>query len=339
MRLSQLNLHIQNEQNREINRTNDDQQDGEINKKRRDLYPMCNSAFIQFNTQLAAHMACQCVASRNPMYLAPRFLETAPEDIVWDNMQFAWWHRLLRVYLINSALLAVIIFYAIPTAFVGTISNITYLTQLLPWLGFINNLPDKLLGIITGLLPSIMLAIWLSLIPFILRFACRYQSYPTRTAIELAVQDLYFVFLVIQLFLVVSIASSTTAVIGQILENPTSIANILATNLPKASNFFFSYLLLQGLSVSAGTLLQIVILLLYYGLKTFDKTPREKWKRFNTLVGLGWGTTYPVFTNLAVIGTFVKLLSYRRFELRHYCPDDSGLPRRHILSLLLHLSL
>ena len=167
-----------------------------------------NSAFIQFNTQLAAHMACQSVASHKAMFLTPRFLETAPEDVVWDNMQLVWWQRLIRIYAINAAMLALIIFYAIPTAFVGTISNVTYLTNKLPWLDFIYRLPDKLLGVVTGLLPSIMLAIWLSLLPFILRIACRFQGHPTRTVIELAVQNLYFIFLVIQLFLVVSIASS-----------------------------------------------------------------------------------------------------------------------------------
>jgi calcium permeable stress-gated cation channel len=286
LRLKDLNVEVRNEQ------------------RNPDAYPESNSAFIQFNTQLAAHMACQCVTSHKPMFLTPRFLETAPEDVVWGNMQLSWWQRLLRVYVINTLLFGLIIFYAIPTAFVGSISNITYLTNELPFLNFIYDLPDQLLGVITGLLPAVMLAVWLSLIPFILRLACSFQGYPTRTLIELAVQNLYFVFLVVQLFLVVSIASSTTAVITQIMANPTSVANILATNLPKASNFFFSYLLLQGLSVSAAVLLQVVILLLYYGFKGLDKTPREKWKRFNTLPGLGWGTTYPVFTNLAVIGRF-----------------------------------
>jgi hypothetical protein len=104
-------------------------------------------------------------------------------------------------------------------------------------------------------------------------------------------------------FLVVSIASSSTAVVTQIIQNPTNIATLLAGNLPKSSNFFFSYLLLQGLSVSAGTLLQIVTLLFFYVFgKLLDATPRKKWRRFNTLPGLGWGTTYPIFTNLAVIG-------------------------------------
>lgn len=164
---------------------------------RPERYDAMNSAFIQFNTQLAAHMACQSVASHKPMYMTPRYIETAPEDVVWDNMQLVWWQRLIRVYSINAAITALIVFYAIPTAFVGSISNITYLTNLLPWLRFIYNLPSQLLGLITGLLPSVMLTIWLALLPFLLRIACKLQGHPTRTVIELTVQSLYFAFLVI----------------------------------------------------------------------------------------------------------------------------------------------
>ena len=129
------------------------------------------------------------------MYMTPRYIETAPEDVVWGNMQLVWWQRLVRIYSINAAIGAFIVFYAIPTAFVGSISNITYLTNLLPWLNFIYKLPSQLLGVITGLLPSVMLTLWLAILPFILRFACTWQGHPTRTVIELSVQTMYFAFL------------------------------------------------------------------------------------------------------------------------------------------------
>jgi calcium permeable stress-gated cation channel len=161
-----------------------------------ELYEPMNSAFIQFNTQLAAHMACQSVTSHKPLYMTPRYIETAPEDVVWENMQLVWWQRLIRVYIINAAIIVLIIFYSIPTAFVGSISNVTYLTNELPWLRWIYKLPSQLLGIITGLVPSIMLALWLAILPFVLRVACKWQGHPTNTAIELTLQTMYFSFLV-----------------------------------------------------------------------------------------------------------------------------------------------
>ena len=128
-----------------------------------------NSVFIRFNHQLAAYLACQSVAHENPMYMTPRYIEIGTTDVVWRHMQLQWWVRLLRLSGIICIVAAMIIFWAVPTGFIGSISNITYLVNHLPWLGFINGLPEKLLGIITGVLPAALLSLVLFLVPFILR--------------------------------------------------------------------------------------------------------------------------------------------------------------------------
>ena len=110
--------------------------------------------------------------------------------------------------------------------------------------------------------------------------------------------------IVIQVFLVTTLASSAAATVTQITSGGAgSVTSILSQNLPRASNFYISYFILQGLSLSAGTVLQIVGLILYRVLgKLLDSTPRKMYKRFISLSGLGWGTVFPVFTNLCVIG-------------------------------------
>jgi hypothetical protein len=45
-----------------------------------------NSAFIQFNSQAAAHMACQRESHHTPSRIAPRLVEIAPGYVIWDNM-------------------------------------------------------------------------------------------------------------------------------------------------------------------------------------------------------------------------------------------------------------
>ena len=107
-----------------------------------------------------------------------------------------------------------------------------------------------------------------------------------------------------------ALVSSATAVIGQLIDEPGSATTRLASDLPKSSNFYISYLLLQGLSIAGGTLLQIVDLILFYLLgRIFDDTPRKLWTRWSMLGGLGWGTVFPIYTNLAVIATTYSLLS------------------------------
>jgi len=138
----------------------------------------------------------------------------------------------------------------------------------------------------------------------------KWGGVPTLSKVELFVQNTYFLFQVIQVFLVTALSSSASAVVTQIISNPTSATSLLAENLPKSSNFYISYLLLQGLGIAGGALLQIVGLILFYLLgKLLDNTPRKMWTRWNILSGLGWGTVFPIYTNLAVIAITYSIMS------------------------------
>lgn len=96
----------------------------------------------------------------------------------------------------------------------------------------------------------------------------------------------------------------------QIIQNPASAPTLLATNLPKASNFYISYFILFGLSQAALQLLNVVPLLMYTVVgKLLDKSPRKKYNRFTSIAGLGWGSTYPKFTNLGVIAITYSCIS------------------------------
>jgi calcium permeable stress-gated cation channel len=126
---------------------------------------------------------------------------------------------------------------------------------------------------------------------------------PSLSQVELTVQNSYFAFQVVQVFLVATASSAASAVVPKILKNPSSAASLLAGNLPLASNLYISYFIVQGLSISSSSLLQIAGLIVAKVLgKLFDNTPRKMYKRWASLSGLGWGTVFPIYTNLAVIG-------------------------------------
>jgi hypothetical protein len=273
-------------------------------------YDVINSAFIQFNKQIAAHMAVQSVVASIPVSMTPRYIGVKPTNIVWSNLKLTYYGLKFRQLAMLAATTALIVFWAIPVAFVGVLSNLTYLTNKLTFLQFINNLPDVLLGLITGLLPTVLLAILMALLPIVLTLFAKLSGIPTTDAIDRYVQGSYFVFQVVQVFLVVTISSSVSSVVTLIIQNPSSAATILAANVPTASNFFFSFLALQGLSIASGILLQIVTLLLFYLLgKLFDNTPRKKWKRYFILSSLSWGTIFPIFTNFVVITLVYSIIA------------------------------
>jgi hypothetical protein len=106
-------------------------------------------------------------------------------------------------------------------------------------------------------------------------------------------QAWYFGFQIVQVFLVVTLASAATSTVTAIIDDPSSAMTLLSNNLPKASNFYISYFLLQGLYTSAWTILQAVSLALSHALAFLLNTPRKKWNKLNKLAEPSFGVMYP----------------------------------------------
>jgi len=267
------------------------------------------AVFIEFYTQVEAQSAYQSLAHHQPLHMSPRFIGINPEEVIWKNLKIKWASRVVRNIATTAFVVALVVFWAIPVAFVGSLSNIKSLVTIAPFLSFINKIPGPLLGLVQGLLPAILLAVLMALLPIILRLMAKLSGCPSTPAVELRTQNSYFFFQVIQVFLVTTASSSASAAGGQIAKNPTMVTSLLAEDLPKASNFYVSYFILQGLTISSAAVLQLVGVILFMVLGKFlDSTPRKIYKRWSTLSGLGWGTVFPIYTNLLVIGKPLLLL-------------------------------
>jgi len=284
----------------------------EIEQDQNDVekYPFMNSAFIQFNHQIAAHMACQSVSHHVPQHMAPRLVEISPGDIIWNNMSIMWWERYLRTGVVVVLCAGLIILFAIPVGLTGLISQLNYIAPTTSWLHWFLRVPTVIKSIITGSVPPLLLSLLLTLVPVIFRLLVRYEGVPTGNDKELGVQLYYFFFLFVQVFLIATLSSGLTSFFSTLANNPTSAVTNLARQLPKASNYFFSYLVIQALTNSAGSLLQIVTLLFWFIIGPMvDSTPRAKWRRQTNLSTIQWGSFFPPYTNFACIGIIYSVIS------------------------------
>lgn len=269
-----------------------------------------NTIFVEFENQYYTQVALQTTVHNTPFKMSSKFSGFNRDDIVWENLRLFWWESIVRKLIAVAAITAVVILWAIPVTFVGVISNIDYLIKKLPWLSFINRIPPDLRGVVTGLLPTILLAILMYALPVFMRTMAQISGCPTKQSIELYTQMSYFSFQFINGFLVTTISSSVTSTITRLIDKPDEVLNILSEGLPKSSNFFISYSILQGLSITGGSLFQVVGLFLYYILgRLLDNTVRKKWNRFSSLGSMAWGTTFPIFTNLACITLSYGIIS------------------------------
>lgn len=202
--------------------------------------------------------------------------------------------------------------WAVPVAFTGFFSHITTLANSVRWLHWMAEAPTWLSRFVQGVLPQVVLLVLNIILPRLLRMVVGWKGLSSQSGVELSMQKFYFLFLFTQTFLTLSLSTSITAIIQDIFDGLDSVPLLVAQSSPKASNYFISYLLLQGLSVSTGTLLQVGGLVEWLILAPLlDRTPRQKWKRQRGLPQVQWGTLYPIYTNLACIGEFLRCILVR----------------------------
>ena len=268
------------------------------------------SVFIEFPTQLEMQKAYQAIPYHDELKKAGRHLGLAPEDVIWENLALTKTKRRVKKIIASTVLTVTIIFWSIPVAVVGAISNINFITEKLTFLSFINNMPKPLLGIITSLLPTVALAILMSLVPPFIKKMGKVSGCITVQQVESYCQNWYYAFQAVNSFLVMTLASAAISAIQDVIDDPASVLTLLATKLPKASNFYIAYLCLYGLTFSSGAILQIVALILSKFLgRILDKTPRSKWNRFITLGQPFFSVLYPTFQLVALIAICYSIIA------------------------------
>ena len=146
--------------------------DQEQTKLRRGQGNLLPAVFVEFATQKAAQAAFRRMSLWKSPNMYPRAISTTPDNIIWKNLRIKKRERSLRKIGTNTFLTLMILFWTIPVAVIGAISNINYLTDKVPFLSFINHIPTVILGVVTGLLPSILLSVLMSLVPVV----CRCES-------------------------------------------------------------------------------------------------------------------------------------------------------------------
>ena len=73
-----------------------------------------NSAFIQFDRQMSANMACGLVTHERPGCMTPRFLDVAPHEIIWSNMGLTSWNRFIRACFALVLFVGMVFLWGIP---------------------------------------------------------------------------------------------------------------------------------------------------------------------------------------------------------------------------------
>ncbi|WFD29487.1 hypothetical protein MSPP1_000496 [Malassezia sp. CBS 17886] len=276
-------------------------------------YPPQSSAFVLFHTQVAAYMAAGIASCHQPYRMVNRYIETDPDDIVWSNLNMNPYEQKIRSVAFWGVTWATVVFWCIPVAIVGVLSQFDYLQQKVFFLSWIKYIPGVPKGIIKAVLPTAALAVLNMLLPPWLRFLAKQSGIPTKRGIELSLMTRFFLFQIIQNFLFLTIVSGIVSNVSGFVnsfKDPAQFVTNISVAIPKASTFFLEYVFLLGLGGAAGMFLQIVPLIVYYvKIYLLSSTPRTIWHLKNDMGAPAWGVLFPTTLLIVVIAFGYMILA------------------------------
>ncbi|KAK2470017.1 hypothetical protein H9L39_18394, partial [Fusarium oxysporum f. sp. albedinis] len=272
-------------------------------------YEKHTAFFVEFSTQYDAQVAFQAATHHRAIQMSPRFIGIKPNEVIWKSLNYSWWQVAIRRYVIYTAIAGLVVFWALPVTIVGIIAQVNTIKSL-PGLTWIQNIPQVILDAVSGLLPSIALSILMSSVPMFIRTCARWSGCVSLSQAELFTQKAYFIFQVLQVFLVQTLSNSFISSLVTILRNPNNVFGMLSSSVPTASNFYISFFIVQGLTIATSVLTQV------FGFVTFtlssrftNRTPRIMYDKWTTLSTISLGSLMPIYTNMAVISIIYSVIA------------------------------
>ena len=270
------------------------------------------SILVHLSDSVAAQCMSSTPASSDPNQMNLRYLGDSPQEIVYDYLGVGRNEEQIRRFVTWHLGLSLILLWTVPIALTAALSQLQALATAFSIEDAISHWPSWVLGILQGVLPSLALSMLMMLFPRLLRLLVHWRRLPTLLEIELTVQRLYFIFLFTQLFLTASISSGMIAVLEQAVNNTTHIPAMLAQNLPKAGNYYLTYIMTQAFLFSALTMLQPYRLYRQLAHSTKTISPRRQIACRGNMEEAQWGTVYPLYSTIACISTLSTIVVHKR---------------------------
>ncbi|KAJ3324885.1 hypothetical protein HDU76_013293 [Blyttiomyces sp. JEL0837] len=233
-------------------------------------------AFVVFNDVLGPHVASRITLHDAPAIMSERYPCVDVKDVIWENAQAKYIERQIRNSFAVAVVTALVIFWSLLIAFVTGVADLDNVKKNFPPIAApLLALPTPIYGLIAGLLPAIIVSVLISLVPTFLRLISFYSGSLLKSETEKTIHGQYFAFQVFNVLVISVVSSSIFTSYKSIVNNPSNALEEFAGAVPKLSNFFINFLMLQGLSAPAQEVAQIVPLFLKPILaKILGTTPR-----------------------------------------------------------------
>lgn len=222
------------------------------------------SALILFNNRVVATSAAQTIHAKD---VDTWRVNEAPEprQLIWSNLPIKFSQRQIRRNIIYFIVFLTIFFYMIPIGFISAFTTLTNLKKLLPFLKPVVDI-QAVKTVLEAYLPQIALIVFLALLPKLLMFLSKAEGIPSTSHVVRATSGKYFYFIVLNVFIGVTVGGALFSSFKAIQKKPDSLVPLLGTNLPLNATFFLTFVALKFF-VGYGLELSRLIPLIIYHLK------------------------------------------------------------------------
>mmetsp|Transcript_10948 Transcript_10948/g.21664 ORF Transcript_10948/g.21664 Transcript_10948/m.21664 type:complete len:1041 (-) Transcript_10948:21-3143(-) len=220
---------------------------------------VCDKAFIVMRTFTASTIAIQSMHSSKPGAMQ---VQTAPEprDILWENIYVSKGAKRTRRYLADIFVHMLIFFYVVPVALVSMVLSEQALVSFSPRLRQLDQASAFFASSIAMVQPLSLVAIQQILPPLFIQ-VFKAEGILSFSEVQMKVFSRYFLFQVINVFLVTAIAGSIFDTMAVIISRPELALEYLGGSLPKMASFFITYVTLKTFLGLGVELVRIMSLL------------------------------------------------------------------------------
>lgn len=235
-----------------------------------------SKAFVTFKSFTAATTAKQVIH----MQLAGRMAITeAPEpgDMSWDNMYVTRKQNIFRRYLVETLVIFLIIVWVAPITLLSYVFSydalVSYIPTFATWAS-----KSMLFESLLDLIQPLMIVALMNLLPPLLTSLAAFEGCIAMSVNQVRSFHRYFVFQVVNVFLVIVIAGSVIDCVTDIYESPSDAFELLGSSLPKVAGFFTNYILFKAYTGLGLELIRFPSLFAYWCKLVFTSniTPRDR---------------------------------------------------------------
>eukprot|EP00571_Detonula_confervacea_P006281 CAMPEP_0172319724 /NCGR_PEP_ID=MMETSP1058-20130122/38513_1 /TAXON_ID=83371 /ORGANISM="Detonula confervacea, Strain CCMP 353" /LENGTH=1134 /DNA_ID=CAMNT_0013034843 /DNA_START=202 /DNA_END=3606 /DNA_ORIENTATION=+ len=218
-----------------------------------------DKAFVVMRTYTASTIAIQSMHSSKPGSME---VTTAPEprDILWENVYFSKGARRTRTFIAELFCLFLITMYIVPVALVSLLVSESALISISPRLNQLDKASSVFSAVIATVQPMCLVGLQQLLPPLFIRVS-RSEGIVSFSEAQMKAFSRYFMWQVLNIFLVTSVAGSVFDTLAIIIDTPESAFEMLGNSLPRMSSFFVSFVTIKtftGLGVEISRMVSIV---------------------------------------------------------------------------------